>query len=330
MADRSLTVTARKEVADRSLTVTARKEVADRSLTVTAREEMTDRSLTVTARKEVADRSVTVTARKEFTDPSLTVTARKEMTDRSLTVTARKEMTDCSLTVTARKEMTDRSLTVTARKRVVMSAGLVSFLLLLGPLRGANADLTRVLKGIEDHYNRAQTLDVNFTESYTLQGRKRSERGELFLHKPGRMRWQYTTPAGKLYVSDGKFIYSYSPEENRAEKMKLKESDDMRAPLAFLLGRLNFEDDFREFRTQPDRDQLFITAIPKSDKMPYTEVTFLVSPDFVIHWLRVKGQDGSALEFVFENEKKNPPLPDGMFQFTPPPGVEYVDSSQSQ
>jgi outer membrane lipoprotein-sorting protein len=55
-----------------------------------------------------------------------------------------------------------------------------------------------------------------------------------------------------------------------------------------------------------------------------------VSPDFVIHWLRVKGQDGSTLEFVFENEKKNPPLPDGMFQFTPPPGVEYVDSSQSQ
>ncbi len=55
-----------------------------------------------------------------------------------------------------------------------------------------------------------------------------------------------------------------------------------------------------------------------------------LSPDFVIHWLRVKGQDGSALEFVFENEKKNPPLPDGMFQFTPPPGVEYVDSSQSQ
>jgi outer membrane lipoprotein carrier protein len=210
----------------------------------------------------------------------------------------------------------------------LLSARLFTMGLLLAPLQAADADLTRVLKGVEDHYNHAQTLQVTFTESYTLQGRKRTERGELFLHKPGRMRWQYTAPAGKLYVSDGKFIYSYSPEQNRAEKMKFKESDDMKAPLAFLLGRLNFEDDFREFRTQPDRDQVFITAIPKSDKMPYTEVTFLVSPDFVIHWLRVKGQDGSTLEFVFENEKKNPALPDGMFQFTPPPGVEYVNSSQ--
>jgi outer membrane lipoprotein carrier protein len=193
------------------------------------------------------------------------------------------------------------------------------------PVFAAEIDIQRTLKGVEDHYNRAQTLEVAFAESHTQHGRKQTEKGTLFLRKPGRMRWQYTTPAGKLLVSDGKFIYYYNGE-NRAEKMALKETDDMRAPLAFLLGRLNFENDFREFRAQPDRDNVFITAIPKSDKMPYSEVTFLVSPDFVIHWLSVKGQDGT-LEYVFENEKKNPPIQDSMFRFTPPPGVEYVDSS---
>ena len=44
-------------------------------------------------------------------------------------------------------------------------------------------------------------------------------------------------------------LYSYSPEDNRAEKMKMKEADDLRAPLAFLLGRLNFNEDFREFHS---------------------------------------------------------------------------------
>jgi outer membrane lipoprotein carrier protein len=194
--------------------------------------------------------------------------------------------------------------------------------------QAADIDVSRTLKGVEDRYNHAQTLQVSFTETSTLQGRKITERGELFLRKPGQMRWQYSAPAGKLFVADGKFIYYYNASEKRAEKMKFKEADDMRAPLAFLLGKLNFSDDFREFRTQPDRENVFITAIPKSDKMPYTEVTFLVSPDFVIHWLRVKGQDGSVLEFTFENEKKNPPVQDAMFRFTPPPGVEYVDSSQ--
>jgi outer membrane lipoprotein carrier protein len=211
-----------------------------------------------------------------------------------------------------------------------MIPGYLTMILAIAPaavLEAAGIDVARTLKGIEDRYNNAQTLQVAFTESYTLQGRKRTEKGDLFLRKPGRMRWQYSAPAGKLFVSDGKFVYYYSPDQNRAEKMKLKETEDMRAPLAFLLGRLQFQNDFREFRTQPDGDDVFITAIPKSDKLPYTEVTFLVSPDFVIRWLRVRGQDGSDLEFAFAGEKKNPPIGDAMFRFAPPPGAEYVDSS---
>jgi outer membrane lipoprotein carrier protein len=189
-----------------------------------------------------------------------------------------------------------------------------------------SVDIPKILKGVEDHYNRTQSLEVAFTESWSQRGRKRTDKGELFLRKPGRMRWQYSSPAGKLFISDGKFTYLYLPDEKRAERMPLKETDDMRAPLAFLLGKLNFHDDFREFRAQPDRDNMFITAIPKSDKLPYTEVTFLISPDSVIHWLEVKGQDNSTLDYAFQNEKANLPIPETMFRFVPPPGVEYQDA----
>ncbi len=194
-------------------------------------------------------------------------------------------------------------------------------------LSAADIDVSRTLKGVEDRYNRTQTLQLSFTESYQQGGRARVEKGDLFLRKPGRMRWQYTAPAGKLFVSDGKFIYSYTPQDNRAEKMKLKETDDLRAPLAFLLGRLDFNKDFREFRTHAEDGGVFITAIPKSDKLPYSEVSFLTMPDFTIRRLEVKNQDNSVLRFTFENEKKDPPIQDAMFRFTPPPGVEYVDSS---
>lgn len=188
-------------------------------------------------------------------------------------------------------------------------------------------DIPKILKGVEDHYNRTQSLEIAFTESWSQQGRKRTDKGELYLRKPGRMRWQYTSPAGKLFISDGKFTYLYLPDEKRAERMPMKETEDMRAPLAFLLGKLNFHDDFREFRAQPDRDNMFITAIPKSDKLPYTEVTFLISPDdSVIHWLEVKGQDKSTLDYAFQNEKANLPIPETMFRFVPPPGVQYTDA----
>ena len=70
---------------------------------------------------------------------------------------------------------------------------------------------------------------------------RRNETGELSLQKPGKMRWEYTQPAGKLFLSDGKLIYYYNPVSKRAEKMKVRESEDMRAPLAFLLGKLDFK-----------------------------------------------------------------------------------------
>jgi outer membrane lipoprotein carrier protein len=192
-------------------------------------------------------------------------------------------------------------------------------------IAAADVDVQRTLKGVEDRYNRAKTIRLTFTETYTAQRTKRTEKGELYLRKPGRMRWEYTSPAGKLYVSDGKYLFSYVPEEKRADKMNMKETEDLRAPLAFLLGRLHFEDDFKEFRAQAQDHGVFITAIPKSDKMPYAEVSFLTGPDFVIRRLVVKGHDNSVIEFLFENEKINPAIADSMFHFAPPPGVEYVD-----
>ncbi len=143
------------------------------------------------------------------------------------------------------------------------------------------ADLNTLLKGVEQRYNRAKTLEVHFVESYTVQGRARkSESGELTLRKPGRMRWDYTGPSGKLFVSDGKDVYLYTPEAHRVEKTKLKASEDMRAPLAFLLGKLDFAKEFRDFDVKPEGANYLITAKAKSDKFPYEQVQMLVTPDY--------------------------------------------------
>ncbi|MEO8130806.1 MAG: outer membrane lipoprotein carrier protein LolA [Bryobacteraceae bacterium] len=195
---------------------------------------------------------------------------------------------------------------------------------------GADPNLPRILKGVEERYNRAKTLQVVFEETYTVNGRARkAESGDLFLRKPGRMRWDYKAPAGKLFLSDGKDVFLYTPSDNSAEKMKLKESDDMRAPLAFLLGKLEFEKEFQNFQTAPAGDgSLKITAIPKSDRLPYREVDFFVTPDYKIHKLNITGQDSSVLTFVLRNEQVNPALDDKLFRFNLPAGATLKDASK--
>ena len=199
------------------------------------------------------------------------------------------------------------------------------------PMFAADENLTRILKGIQERYNHAKTLQVTFNETYAAQGRPRqTESGTLTLRKPGRMRWEYTTPAGKLFLSDGKDVFLYTPDNKRVEKMKLKESEDMRAPLAFLLGKLDFQKEFRDFQIQPDDSGFVITAKAKSDKLPYEDIRLTATPDYTIHDLAITGQDKSVLTFRFENEKLNPAVNDAMFRFQMPAGATLVTPEATQ
>jgi len=193
----------------------------------------------------------------------------------------------------------------------------------------ADTPLDTLLKGVEGRYNKAKTLQVLFKEEYTPPGHgRRTESGILMLRKPGRMRWDYSQPAGKLFISDGKLLWLYTPAENRVEKMKFQESDDMRAPLAFLLGKLHFDKEFRNLQGKAEGTDTRITAEPKTDNLPYSAVEFVVAPDSRIKEVRVTGFDKSVLHFTFDQERVDPRLDDKLFQFQVPKGAELVEAAQ--
>jgi outer membrane lipoprotein carrier protein len=197
---------------------------------------------------------------------------------------------------------------------------------LLAAGSAATSDVFGILRGVETRYNRARTLEVRFEQTYEAPRRPpKTEAGTLFLRKPGRMQWRYSQPPGKLFVSDGKYVYLYTPSDNRVERSKVKESDDMRAPLAFLLGKLDFHRDFKSFTAHPEGADTWIAAEPRSAKAPYTKVEFRVSPSYEIRRLLVAQDDGSTMDFRFDQEKLNPPLAETMFRFAPPPNAEVVD-----
>jgi outer membrane lipoprotein carrier protein len=193
----------------------------------------------------------------------------------------------------------------------------------------AAVDLPTLLKGVENRYNRARTMQMHFEQTQSGQGQiARTEAGELSLQKPGRMRWDYTRPEGKFFLTDGKFAYYYSPNTKQVSRSKIKEADDLRAPLAFLIGQLDFNRDFKEFRTTPDGVNTYISATPKSARAPYTQVDFLVTPDYRIELLKVTGQDGSIMRYKLSGEKVNPALGPATFQFVKPGDAELVDEDQ--
>jgi outer membrane lipoprotein carrier protein len=186
-----------------------------------------------------------------------------------------------------------------------------------------------LLQAVEARYNRAQSLKLDFSESYAgMKSPVQNDSGVLYLRKPGRMRWEYASPAGKVFISDGKDVVLYNPDDQRAEKSKLKESEDMRAPLAFLLGKLDFKKEFKSFQTRVEGDDNWIVAEPKSENLAYSRVEFLATPEGEIRRVRITGQDQSKLDFTFSNEQLNVPVAQSLFTFHPPPGVPVVEAAQ--
>ena len=100
-----------------------------------------------------------------------------------------------------------------------------------------NAPSVHELAARVDHrYDQLQSLKAGFSESYAGLGMTRTESGTLFLRKPGRMMWQYSTPQGKIFLLDGKYAWFYTTGDAQVQRIPANELDDLRSPLRFLLG----------------------------------------------------------------------------------------------
>jgi outer membrane lipoprotein carrier protein len=199
---------------------------------------------------------------------------------------------------------------------------LISVMALLAQDTGT---LQSVLRRVEQRYNTTKTLESRFEQTLAVaQGRRVTETGVLYLRKPGQMRWEYAQPEGKLFLSNGKQIYYVSPAARRVEVSAVKETDDLRIPLAFLLGKLDFARDFNRFEHSRRGADWLIRAIPKNPKTPFAGVEFLAAPDGRLTVVTVQSKDGSTMSYKFWDEQRNRPLDNALFEFRAPEGYQVV------
>lgn len=187
------------------------------------------------------------------------------------------------------------------------------------------ADAAAILKRVDDHYNHLRSLRTRFTERYDGLGMNRSESGVLLLQKPGRMRWDYTSPAGKVFVLDGKFAWSYTPGDAQVQRISAKQMDDLRSPLRFLLGHTQLAKELQEISIVPDGTGYRIAGIPKGLAERVRHIALRTTDQGQITAMRVDEVDGAATEFLFEGSQENVPLDGSTFRYVPPAGVGVVD-----
>jgi outer membrane lipoprotein carrier protein len=191
----------------------------------------------------------------------------------------------------------------------------------------AAPDAHTLAQRVDHHYNALHSLKAGFTESYSGLGVQRTESGTLLLQKPGRMRWDYSTPAGKVFLLDGKFAWFYSTGDPQVQRMKAKELDDLRSPLRFLLGHTELEKEMNSLTLAPAADgQFTLSGVPKGEENRVARLSLTVRPDGAITGIEIEETDGALTRFTFTNETANAPAPPNAFHFVAPAGVPVVDS----
>ena len=182
-----------------------------------------------------------------------------------------------------------------------------------------------IIRKVDGHYNHLSSFKARYTEHYAGMGMDRTESGTLLLKKPGRMKWSYDTPAGKVFVLDGKFAWFYTPGDLQAQRIPAKQLDDLRSPLRFLLGHTQLRKELDSLTVAPDAQNYRISGIPKGMAQRVKALTLLVDATGAIQRMKLEEVDGAVTEFAFTALQENVPAKDADFAFIPPAGVTIVE-----
>jgi outer membrane lipoprotein carrier protein len=199
-------------------------------------------------------------------------------------------------------------------------------MLCMAPALAYAQDADALLRRVDEHYNRLVSLQARYTEHYIGMGLDRTESGTLLLKKPGRMRWSYDQPEGKVFVLDGKFAWFYTPGDAQAQRLPAKQLDDLRSPLRFLLGHTQLKKELVNLTITKDAHGLHIAGVPKGMEQRLHRLTLDVTSTGEIQHMKLEEADGASTEFSFTQVKENIPTREADFVFSPPAGVTTVDA----
>jgi outer membrane lipoprotein carrier protein len=180
---------------------------------------------------------------------------------------------------------------------------------------------------VDHRYDELQSLKSGFSESYSGLGMTKTESGTLYLRKPGRMVWKYSSPQGKIFLLDGKYAWFYTQGDAQVQRIPASELDDLRSPLRFLLGHTQIEKELTGLTIAAAPNGCFtLTGQPKGQEKRVTRLTLTVTRDGAITGIEVDEADGAITRFTFTGEQPNAQIPAETFRFTPPAGVPVVDA----
>ena len=195
----------------------------------------------------------------------------------------------------------------------------------------AQSDPAALAAKVQQRYNGIKDFQGDFVQSYEggVLRTKTTERGTLAIKRPGRIRFTYTKPERKEFVSDGVRLYTHLVADKQVIVSPAPSVDDGDVPAMFLAGQSDLARDYTpSFTPLPGAATglLTLTLVPKNRNSEFESLGIGVHPKTLqIQFLTAVDKQGGRSSFAFSNLKENRGLSDKEFEFRIPRGVEVVN-----
>jgi len=198
-------------------------------------------------------------------------------------------------------------------------------------LRAADSTAPELAAALQKKYDAIKDFSADFSHTYEggVLRKQITERGHLLVKKPGKMRWDYSAPETKQFVSDGVKMYSYIPQDRQVIVASIPPDEDAPTPTLFLAGKGSVTRDFTpslvEAPAGMPAGSRALKLVPRSRQRDYDWLVLVLEPGTLsIRGLLTVDEQGGKSSFSFTNLKENVGLTDKDFAFKIPRGVDVV------
>jgi outer membrane lipoprotein carrier protein len=186
-------------------------------------------------------------------------------------------------------------------------------------------------QALQRKYDTVRDFSADFVHRYRggVLRQAVTERGQLVVKKPGMMRWTYEGEDKKVFVSDGRKMYSYLPADRQVYVTTVPDDDQASTPALFLAGKGNLLRDFTvSAAALPDgapAGSVALKLVPQKGDRDYDWLVLVVDGRSLEWRMLVTGdRQGGESTFVFSHLQENRGVPDRTFAFQSPRGVDVI------
>jgi len=190
---------------------------------------------------------------------------------------------------------------------------------------------------VQAFYDQTKSLEAEFHQTYFNRLYEKYDRsqGTVRFQKPGKMRWDYGQPNGKVLVSNGKRMLVYEPGDGTEKGQVFERSmadSELPQALSFLTGTGKLVDDFT-FRLLDATKQGFsggyvLELMPKKASPHYERILFFVDGNAaragLVHRVLILDGSGNRNRFDFKAMRFNRVTDSTIFEWQPPAGTRRV------